>query len=239
MSSSHLSPNPHSIPRGRLGFNGQWHEPGECWQFLGNGYRIYNPVLMRFYSPDSMSPFGKGGINAYAYCSGEPVNWVDPSGHWSFHALLGLSYKIKTTLVTPVFVATAATLAAAGVAVASQDKTQRALAIVGTVIAAAGALVGARYAWTKGRTQLTPRSSAASSNSGSTETTSLPGTSPVTPLTPSTSAPISPASSSPRHSTTRDISTLFQRNASVRKGLRPRRQERKGEPAGSNLGGEG
>ncbi|EGH35731.1 hypothetical protein PSYJA_44541, partial [Pseudomonas syringae pv. japonica str. M301072] len=32
---------------------------------LGNGYRAFNPVLMRFNSPDSLSPFGEGGVNAY------------------------------------------------------------------------------------------------------------------------------------------------------------------------------
>ncbi|MCU6375056.1 hypothetical protein [Morganella morganii] len=28
----------------------------------GNGYRAYNPVLMRFNCPDSLSPFGGGGL---------------------------------------------------------------------------------------------------------------------------------------------------------------------------------
>ncbi|RMR48355.1 YD repeat protein [Pseudomonas amygdali pv. mori] len=48
---------------------------------LGNGYRAFNPVLMRFNSPDSLSPFGEGGLNAYAYCEEDPVNRVDPGGH--------------------------------------------------------------------------------------------------------------------------------------------------------------
>ncbi len=48
---------------------------------LGNGYRAYLPSLMRFNAPDSLSPFGAGGPNPYAYCDGEPVNRVDPSGH--------------------------------------------------------------------------------------------------------------------------------------------------------------
>jgi hypothetical protein len=36
---------------------------------------------MRFNSPDSLSPFGEGGMNAYAYCSGDPVNREDRTGH--------------------------------------------------------------------------------------------------------------------------------------------------------------
>lgn len=47
---------------------------------LGNGHRTYNPVLMRFHSGDRLSPFGKGGLNAYAYCLGDPINHRDPSG---------------------------------------------------------------------------------------------------------------------------------------------------------------
>ncbi|MFJ4372675.1 RHS repeat-associated core domain-containing protein [Pseudomonas japonica] len=63
------------------GFNGQWREPETGWYLLGNGYRAYNPVLMRFNSPDSLSPFGRGGLNAYGYCLGDPVNRTDPDGH--------------------------------------------------------------------------------------------------------------------------------------------------------------
>ncbi|ANN71415.1 RHS repeat-associated core domain-containing protein [Bordetella bronchialis] len=48
---------------------------------LGNGYRIYLPGSMRFASPDSLSPFGRGGLNAYAYCRGDPVDGSDPGGH--------------------------------------------------------------------------------------------------------------------------------------------------------------
>ncbi|WCM49246.1 RHS repeat-associated core domain-containing protein [Pseudomonas sp. WJP1] len=64
-----------------LGFNGERPDPVTGCYLLGNGYRAFNPVLMRFNSPDSLSPFGKGGLNAYAYCVGDPVNRVDPSGH--------------------------------------------------------------------------------------------------------------------------------------------------------------
>lgn len=64
-----------------LGFNGERPEPVTGHYLLGQGYRAYNPVLMRFNSPDSWSPFGKGGINSYAYCEGEPINQSDPNGH--------------------------------------------------------------------------------------------------------------------------------------------------------------
>lgn len=36
---------------------------------------------MRLNTPDSWSPFGKGGLNAYAYCEGEPILRSDPDGH--------------------------------------------------------------------------------------------------------------------------------------------------------------
>ncbi|VVN23867.1 hypothetical protein PS862_03127 [Pseudomonas fluorescens] len=66
-----------------LGFNGQRPDPVTGHYLLGNGYRAYNPVLMRFNSPDSLSPFGRGGLNSYAYCLGDPVNRYDPTGHVS------------------------------------------------------------------------------------------------------------------------------------------------------------
>ncbi|WP_353852603.1 RHS repeat-associated core domain-containing protein [Pseudomonas sp.] len=53
-----------------LGFNGERPDPVTGHYLLGNGYRAFNPVLMRFNSPDSLSPFGKGGINSYTYCLG-------------------------------------------------------------------------------------------------------------------------------------------------------------------------
>ncbi|MCX2898256.1 RHS repeat-associated core domain-containing protein [Pseudomonas mandelii] len=63
-----------------LGFNGERPDPVTGHYHLGNGYRQYNPVLMRFNSPDSWSPFGDGGLNAYAYCEGDPTNWGDETG---------------------------------------------------------------------------------------------------------------------------------------------------------------
>lgn len=62
-----------------LAFNGQRKEPDGLY-LLGNGHRAYNPQLMVFHSPDRLSPFDRGGINAYAYCGLDPVNWQDRTG---------------------------------------------------------------------------------------------------------------------------------------------------------------
>ena len=64
-----------------VGFAGQWRDAVSGLYPLGNGRRMYSPSICRFTSPDGLSPFGRGGVNTYAYCSGDPVNYVDPSGH--------------------------------------------------------------------------------------------------------------------------------------------------------------
>ncbi|KQB53361.1 hypothetical protein AQS70_10670 [Pseudomonas endophytica] len=83
-----------------LGFNGEACDPLTGHYLLGNGHRGYNPVLMRFNSPDALSPFGKGGINAYAYCAGDPVNRSDPSGRFSMalaSAIIGFAGALLST----------------------------------------------------------------------------------------------------------------------------------------------
>ena len=85
---------------GRLGFNGELREARMGWYLLGNGYRAYNPALMRFHSPDSLSPFGKGGLNAYVYCVGDPVNYSDPTGHMPKKILKFFTKKTPKTLTS-------------------------------------------------------------------------------------------------------------------------------------------
>ena len=75
---------------GLPGFNGERPDPVSGSYHLGNGYRAYNPLLRRFNCPDSLSPFGAGGINPYAYCLGDPVNRTDPTGHISWQGVVGI-----------------------------------------------------------------------------------------------------------------------------------------------------
>ena len=71
-----------------LGFNGERPDPLTGHYHLGNGYRQFNPVLMRVNSPDSWSPFGEGGLNAYAFANGDPRNKIDPDGHRGISSLI-------------------------------------------------------------------------------------------------------------------------------------------------------
>lgn len=90
------------------GFNGELPDPLTGHYLLGHGYRAYNPVLMRFNSPDNLSPFDEGGINAYAYCRGDPVNRSDPDGHadteqvlsfvWIALGLAGAGWGVKVAM---------------------------------------------------------------------------------------------------------------------------------------------
>lgn len=85
-----------------LGFNGELCDPQTGCYLLGNGYRAYSPVLMRFQTPDSLSPFEAGGINAYAYCVGDPINLSDPTGHFSWKAILGIVIAVASIALTAV-----------------------------------------------------------------------------------------------------------------------------------------
>ncbi|MBA1289628.1 RHS repeat-associated core domain-containing protein [Pseudomonas japonica] len=69
-----------------IAFTGQRQESHGAY-LLGNGRRLFSPPLMRFTSADNKSPFGKGGINSYCYCAGQPVSHSDPSGEAALAAV--------------------------------------------------------------------------------------------------------------------------------------------------------
>ncbi|MCY1265155.1 hypothetical protein PSJE_02120 [Pseudomonas jessenii] len=114
-----------------LGFNGERRDPLTGHYPLGFGYRQFNPVTMRFNSPDSLSPFGDGGLNGYAYCVGDPVNRSDPTGHFSvFRILIGVFVTVSVGALVGSLVV--------------EDKTVR-LVLAGLSIAAAGTGLGAGF----------------------------------------------------------------------------------------------
>ncbi len=79
-----------------LAFSGERLDASSGLYHLGNGYRQFSPVMMRFCSPDSWSPFGAGGFNAYAYCAGDPINRTDPTGHfWGIGKFFRRLFRLK------------------------------------------------------------------------------------------------------------------------------------------------
>ncbi|MGH8037696.1 MAG: RHS repeat-associated core domain-containing protein [Stenotrophomonas sp.] len=174
-----------------VGFNGELHEPGSHWQILGNGRRVYNPVLCRFHSPDPLSPFGRGGVNAYAYCGCDPVNYTDPDGTFALPLMmLGLA-------------AGAGGAAAAALASPSNNEGGGSATpwIVGGVIAAVALLAGAGIA---GRGPAMKLLDSSRSPRGATWANRAGGTSSGVPRAPSPAPPPRPAS--PPASTARSSS---------------------------------
>ncbi|KAG5821601.1 hypothetical protein H9Q74_000030 [Fusarium xylarioides] len=117
---SHLSYTPYGFSKESpaIGFNGQWRDPVTGWYHLGNGYRVYNPSLMRFHAPDSWSPFVSNEINPYAYCLGDPVNNTDPSGHMTGRDWTVLGVGLATGILVVSLTAGAGLAVAVGASIA-------------------------------------------------------------------------------------------------------------------------
>lgn len=142
---------------GQLGFNGELCDPVTGHYLLGNGYRAFNPVLMRFNSPDNLSPFDKGGINAYAYCQGDPVNCVDVDGHFFAGLLSGIKFLAPLFEQTTVAMAFASAGLGVSALIAKDDKAS---AILGTIAMGLGgislftgaiAAIPRAHSWLSGR----------------------------------------------------------------------------------------
>jgi RHS repeat-associated protein len=117
-----------------LGFNGEHVDPVTGCYMLGNGYRAYNPVLMRFNSPDSMSPFGAGGVNPYAYCVGDPINLSDPTGHFSWRSIFKIVVSVAAIAIAVVTLGVGAPIAASVLAAAAITIGTEVISIAETVV---------------------------------------------------------------------------------------------------------
>lgn len=99
-----------------IAFAGEVRDRDTGWYLLGS-YRAYNPRLMRFHSPDASCPFGKGGLNAYAYALGDPVNHVDPTGMGVFDVLSLVAALVGAVVTIGLMFWTAGTIMPAATAV--------------------------------------------------------------------------------------------------------------------------
>lgn len=84
------------------GFTSAYQDPVTRNYPLGHGYRMYDRSSMRFTAQDDYSPYGSGGMNAMAYCEGDPINGFDPTGH----SFLRSAFLTFDTMLTAVLTAT-------------------------------------------------------------------------------------------------------------------------------------
>ena len=87
------------------GFDGQVSDEATGYQFLGGGYRAYNPVYRQFMAKDSYSPFKK--VNGYGFGDNTPIMNTDPTGHspkWLGYAMgaMGIGMSIVMAVLLPV-----------------------------------------------------------------------------------------------------------------------------------------
>ncbi|RQR56718.1 hypothetical protein DIE19_22995 [Burkholderia sp. Bp9126] len=150
---------------GLPGFNGEPLDPLTGSYLLGNGHRLYSPVLMRFHQPDSLSPFDGGGLNPYAYCLGDPINRIDPTGQLSWQAILGIVLGAVVIALTVASLGAGAAIAA-GVAPATgmlgAIATVPSMTVSGVVSVAAGVAGLAEGATTIASAALSERDETAS-----------------------------------------------------------------------------
>ena len=93
------------------GFDGQMSDPATGYQFLGGGYRAYNPVYRHFMTKDSYSPFRK--IDGYGFGDNNPIMNTDPTGHmpkWAGYLMagVGIVFSVASAVLLPVTAAASA-----------------------------------------------------------------------------------------------------------------------------------
>jgi RHS repeat-associated protein len=65
------------------------------------GARYYDPQLGRFISADTIvqSPYDPQSLNRYSYCRNNPINLVDPTGHWWFIVAAIIKFAVAHPII--------------------------------------------------------------------------------------------------------------------------------------------
>jgi RHS repeat-associated protein len=99
--------------------NGQTGQPANYY-FTGKeldatglyfyGARYYDPEIGRFITADTIvqAPYDPQSLNRYAYCRNNPLNYVDPSGHWFWGVVIFICAMAAAGAVVNVAIAGAA-----------------------------------------------------------------------------------------------------------------------------------
>ncbi len=124
-------------------YRGDYYDEETGLYYLNSRY--YDPETGRFISPDSLKylePETCNGLNLYAYCGNNPINYIDPTGCFPFAILLILAITTSIGLGVGGMVAYQEGLTGWEAAGAVLLGGALGLAVGGLIVATTGAAVG-------------------------------------------------------------------------------------------------
>ncbi|KAF3915758.1 hypothetical protein ABW20_dc0103771 [Dactylellina cionopaga] len=118
-----------------FGFKQEFTDPVSGLVYLRSRY--YSPGNISFISPDAIHK-----ENRYAYCSGDPINFVDPTGNSREAGAMAAGIIVGIIIGAIVSVLSAGTLTEIGVALGTKIGVTTTAIITGTISGAAGNIAG-------------------------------------------------------------------------------------------------